>query len=55
MPPLDERAGAVPLVAATDYTKVCPACAETVKAAAKVCRYCSHSFDEPEEGPATTA
>ena len=25
--------------------KVCPMCAETVKYAAKICRYCSHKFD----------
>ena len=30
-------------------TKVCPRCAETVKAAAVVCRYCGHEF-EPAAG-----
>lgn len=27
-------------------TKTCPECAETVKAAARVCRFCEHRFDE---------
>ena len=27
-------------------TKVCPQCAETVKQAAKVCRYCNYKFKE---------
>lgn len=27
-------------------TKVCPECAEDVKAAARVCRFCNHSFGE---------
>lgn len=28
-------------------TKVCPRCAERVKTAAKVCRYCGHEFTDP--------
>ncbi|MBI3890265.1 MAG: hypothetical protein HY303_01895 [Candidatus Wallbacteria bacterium] len=32
------------LDAATD-TKECPMCAETVRAKAKICRYCRHEFD----------
>jgi hypothetical protein len=27
-------------------TKVCPACAEDIKAAAKICRFCGHKFEE---------
>lgn len=29
-----------------DETKICPDCAESVKAAAKKCRYCGHAFKE---------
>ncbi|MGD0714680.1 MAG: zinc ribbon domain-containing protein [Gaiellaceae bacterium] len=35
------RLGAAPA------NKTCPDCAETVKAAARVCRFCGHRFDEP--------
>ena len=28
----------------TDDTKECPMCAETVKAKAKICRFCKHKF-----------
>lgn len=35
--------------------KTCPDCAETVKAAAKVCRYCGHRFDEPNLSTANQA
>ena len=33
--------------------KTCPACAEKVKAAANVCRYCGNKFDQPPN-PAST-
>lgn len=40
-------------------TKVCPECAEEVKAAAAVCRFCSHRFSETASSattsPATTS
>lgn len=29
----------------TMHEKTCPQCAESVKAAAKICRYCSHKFE----------
>lgn len=44
-----ERPAAVADVAqaqsANDSTKECPQCAETVKARAKICRFCRHEFD----------
>jgi hypothetical protein len=30
-----------------EQTKVCPDCAESVKAAARVCRFCRYEFDKP--------
>jgi len=37
----------------TDEMKTCPKCAESVKAAAVVCRFCGFEFSEPE--PAASA
>jgi hypothetical protein len=34
-------------------TKTCPDCAETVLAAAKVCRYCHYRFDQPQDSAIT--
>jgi hypothetical protein len=39
--------GAAP--AGDDDTKTCPDCAEQVKAAARVCRYCGYRFDGPDQ------
>lgn len=36
--------GETPLVNLPERGKVCPRCAEEVKAAAQVCRYCGHEF-----------
>jgi hypothetical protein len=52
MPALDAEAVSLSESNAGD-TKVCPACAESVKAAAKVCRFCGHEFTEAEPTPAT--
>ncbi len=36
--------GAVPKPAPVEPTKTCPYCAETIKTAAKVCRFCNHEL-----------
>ena len=36
-------------------TKICPQCAEEVKAAALVCRFCAHRFDAPLEDAGNNA
>jgi hypothetical protein len=33
-------------VAEASETKVCPDCAEEVKAAARICRFCRHKFEQ---------
>lgn len=37
-------------VASAPDTKICPRCAEEVKAAAQVCRHCGHEFTEAQPG-----
>jgi hypothetical protein len=39
-----------PVQAPTEQTKACPRCAETVKAAALVCRYCGYEFEAAPSG-----
>ncbi len=42
--PVTPTAGAPAVAAGTADSKACPKCAESVKAAAQVCRYCGHTF-----------
>jgi hypothetical protein len=44
----DGAAASTTAPASAGDTKVCPQCAEAVKAAALVCRYCTHRFEVPE-------
>lgn len=47
-----QRLAAAPTLAARSEEKICPMCAESVKAAARVCRFCGHQFEEqPSVGP----
>lgn len=39
-----------PIKVESPETKTCPRCAEEVKFAARVCRYCGHDFPSPREG-----
>ncbi len=39
---------AVPAPSAGGNTKICPACAESIRAEARICRFCSYSFDGPK-------
>ena len=45
-PPPPPGATATPAPAGSE-TKTCPMCAEDVKAAAVLCRFCGHRFDQP--------
>lgn len=42
---------AMPKVEKTEDMKSCPRCAEKVKAAAAVCRYCNHEFVTTPHAP----
>jgi hypothetical protein len=46
--PIGEAEGASPSLADMPPTKTCPECAETILAAAKVCKHCSYRFEESE-------
>jgi hypothetical protein len=41
--------GAEPIEEELGDSKTCPDCAETVKLAARVCRYCGHQFEGPPD------
>jgi|SRR5581483_3009976 len=44
-----------PPIGRSDDVKVCPDCAEKVKAAARVCRFCGYRFDEASPPPGRRA
>lgn len=46
IPVINRRSGIVPTVD-NDQVKVCPYCAETIKAAAVVCRFCGRDVPPP--------
>jgi hypothetical protein len=46
LPPPPSAAAVVPSPVAAAGTKTCPMCAEEVKAAAVLCRFCGHRFDQ---------
>jgi hypothetical protein len=46
---------AMPRVVPGMKTKTCPACAEDVKEAARICRFCQHDFEAAGLSPPATA